>query len=202
MQRAPLVHRFEKHIQAVTEVTRISANRILEILRDALGSIGELPEMTFAVSLNRWARSESEIWGELRSIWNLASLPGIPVARTSDHYPIGEEKMIIITPGGLGMYPLDRGNLSTGLYPNTTRRMAEDCVVIRYGQDALRALGPRTVLTRHGKQLIDRGTVAQLGQEYCRCCGHIAPAEVFFGDNSCPKPGCPNPASWQDISVG
>jgi hypothetical protein len=45
---------------------------------------------------------------------------------------------------------------------------------------------------------VPNGEICPSEMAYCWECGHIAPAEIFYGRNMCPNDKCPFPRNWDD----
>ncbi|MCK9187183.1 MAG: hypothetical protein M0Q27_01150 [Candidatus Colwellbacteria bacterium] len=64
-----------------------------------------------------------------------------------------------------------------------------------------RLIVPENIWERERKVLlkgVPNGDVCPPQMDYCWECGHIAPAEVFYGRDICPNEKCPFPKKWND----
>jgi len=168
------------------------------LIRGRIRAIGrDFPEMWFAVK-----KDESPSGERKYPVYIAERRTGIPLSRVEEQYP-ENEKLVVLTPCGIAVFNLS-ASLCTGSdllrsRPNSAMSEESNLLWILHAEKAIRALWPRKVIVRTNQGAKDTGKIAAIGEDFCRHCGHIAPAEDFLLPyNRCPNERCDKRDDWNN----
>lgn len=174
-------------LREVQAVISAAAQAIKRVILARIGEVGDqFPTMDFATNYSHHVSSDEV--GD-HSVYEVGTLPGIPLT-SRENWWYGRPYMVVLTPEGILKCPYVMAEGRS--HPHFPAWITSDRLWTQFGEYALSMLYPRPVTTVMPAR-VPEGLVADIGQEYCRYCQHVAPAKEFRFENRCP--GCGS-TSW------
>ncbi len=183
-----------RRLREVQAIISAAAQAIKTVILARMGEVrNQFPTMNFATAHSHHVSSDE--FGD-HAVYKVGTFPGIPLTSRENMWS-GRPYMVALMPEGILKYPYVIAEGRT--HPHFPSGVTNDRLWTQFGEYALSLLYPRPVTTVMPGPAPE-GLTADIGQEYCRYCQHVALAREFRFENRCP--GCGSNSWLAQYNVG